>query len=106
MYFRSSDGVGSSVYLHGDPRSASVTELWQTPLPTSSTRDLQIDDVAPARMEYQPPNRVHQKSSRGVVKNREQMKPQNHRKSKGESASIRHSEPVWYMYYITVLYSS
>ena len=89
IYFRSSDGVGSSVYLHGDPRSASVTELWQTPLPTSSSRDPQIDDVAPVRMGYQPPNRVCQKSSRSVVKNREQVKPQNHRKSKGENASIR-----------------
>ena len=88
VFFSSSNGVGSSAHLQGDPHSASVTELWQTPLPTSSSRDPPMDDIAPARMGYQPPNRVHQNSSRGVVKDREQMKPQHHRKSKGESASI------------------
>ena len=64
----------SGVYLQDDSHPTSVTDMWQSPHPSS--RSDQFSSIVPVRTGYHHPlNRAHQSSSRDVVKKKEQMKP-------------------------------
>ena len=78
----------SGVNPQTDPHSASMTELWPTSYPTGSRPDPHMDDIAPLQPGYHPLNRAHQPLSKDeTIVNREQIKPQYQRESRGENAS-------------------